>query len=113
MSSVNIIYGAGSAGSWGNEVEGPQVASVLEEFGVKTIDTARIYGPSEELIGKRGVAARFKIDTKHPGGFARNTPATKENVLQVAETSFALLKTSKVSSRYSAAARTGREEQLR
>ncbi len=96
MPCLNIIYGAGSAGSWRNEVEGPEVLNALEEFGVGTIDSARMYPYSEKLLGKRGAAARFKIDTKHPGGFAKNAPATKENVLEVAETSFGLLKTDQV-----------------
>ncbi|VUC25767.1 unnamed protein product [Clonostachys rosea] len=96
MSGLRVIYGAGSAGSWGSETEGPKVADVLQEFGVDKIDTARIYLKSEERIGQRGVAAKFKIDTKHPGGFARTTNATKENVLEVADISFGLLKTDKV-----------------
>lgn len=96
MAGINVIYGAGSAGSWGNEVEGPQVLDVLEELGVSKIDTARIYGPSEQLLGERGAAARIALDTKHPGGFARETRATKENILEVAKTSFELLKTDQV-----------------
>ena len=96
MSSIKVIFGAGSAGSWGSDVEGPKVVDVLEEFGVDKLDTARIYGPSEELIGKRGVTARVSIDTKHPGGFGKNTPATKENILEVAKISFGLLKTDQV-----------------
>ncbi|KAK6083889.1 aldehyde reductase [Seiridium cupressi] len=96
MSCIKIIYGSGSAGSWRDEKEGSGVLNVLEEFGVDTIDTARIYASSEELIGKRGAADRFEIDTKHPGGFAQNTPATKENVIETAEVSLGLLKTDQV-----------------
>lgn len=96
MSAVNIIYGAGSAGSWPSEIDGPKVLDVLEEFGIKIIDTARIYGPSEELLGIRGAATRVSIDTKHPGGFARTTPATTENILAVAKISFDLLQTNQV-----------------
>jgi hypothetical protein len=57
MAGVQVIYGAGSAGSWGSEVDGPKVLDVLEELGVTNIDTARIYGPSEQLLGQRGAAA--------------------------------------------------------
>lgn len=94
MPGLRVIYGAGSAGSWRSETDGPKVAEVLQEFGVDKIDSARIYLKSEELIGERGVATKFKIDTKHPGGLTTN--ATKENVLAVADISFGLLKTDKV-----------------
>ncbi|CAG9990855.1 unnamed protein product [Clonostachys byssicola] len=96
MPGLRVIYGAGNAGSWRSETDGPKVAEVLQEFGVDKIDSARIYLQSEELIGQRGVAAKFKIDTKHPGGTAETTNATKENVLEVADISFGLLKTDKV-----------------
>jgi diketogulonate reductase-like aldo/keto reductase len=95
MLGLRVIYGAGSAGSWRSETDGPKVAEVLQEFGVDKIDSARIYLQSEELIGERGVAAKFKIDTKHPGGFDEATNATRENVLAVADISFGLLKTDK------------------
>ncbi|KAH8660458.1 NADP-dependent oxidoreductase domain-containing protein [Xylariales sp. PMI_506] len=96
MSGIQVLYGAGGAGSWPSEVDGPKVLDVLDEFGITKIDTARIYGPSEKLIGERGAAARIGIDTKHPGGFAKETRATKENVLEVAKISFDLLKTDQV-----------------
>jgi aryl-alcohol dehydrogenase-like predicted oxidoreductase len=96
MAGIQVIYGAGSAGSWGSEVDGPKVLDALEEMGISKIDTARVYGPSEELLGQRGAAARIAIDTKHPGGFAKETRATKENVLEVAKRSFELLKTDQV-----------------
>jgi aflatoxin B1 aldehyde reductase len=96
MSCVQIIYGAASAGSWRSETDGPRVLDTLEEYGVKKVDTARIYLSSEELLGQRGAAARIAIDTKHPGGFSDGARATKDNVLSVAETSFQLLQTEQV-----------------
>ncbi|KAJ7167040.1 NADP-dependent oxidoreductase domain-containing protein [Mycena filopes] len=46
-----------------------ELYKLLEAGGVDTIDTARLYGPSEEWIGKTGGGKRFTIDTKTPGGF--------------------------------------------
>ena len=40
----------------------------LEKAGVRKIDTAHIYGASEEILGQTGGSARFAIDTKAPGG---------------------------------------------
>ena len=42
---------------------------VIEEVGIDTIDTAALYGGSEETMGHAGAASKFTIDTKTPGGF--------------------------------------------
>jgi aryl-alcohol dehydrogenase-like predicted oxidoreductase len=56
----------------------------LEEGGCDTIDTARLYGSSEEWIGKTGGGKRFTIDSKTPGGFAPGT-STSETIPQLAK----------------------------
>ncbi|KAF2095823.1 aldehyde reductase [Rhizodiscina lignyota] len=48
---------------------------ILQEYGVGTIDTAQLYGKSEEILGRENAASRFAIDTKWPGGW---TPGSLE-----------------------------------
>jgi len=45
-----------------------KVYDALEKSGVRKIDTAHIYGASEEILGQTGGSKRFDIDTKAPGG---------------------------------------------
>ena len=71
--------------------------TVLEEFGVKTIDTAYIYGDSEVWLGSADAASRFILDTKHPGG-ASQEHATEQEVVEKAQKSLERLKTGSVSS---------------
>ena len=72
------------------------VEAVLEAFDImeqgdcKTVDTATLYGSSEELLGKAGVGKRFTVDTKHKGGFQPGY-ATKENCIADAENSKKML----------------------
>lgn len=68
MSEIKIVLGGGAALTKTPEAI-PEKFKILEEFGVNTIDTAQVYGNSEELLGKNGAAERFIIDTKAPGGF--------------------------------------------
>ena len=46
-----------------------ELYNLLKEAGCDTIDTARLYGDSEEWIGKTGGGDHFTIDSKTPGGF--------------------------------------------
>ncbi|KAJ6457376.1 NADP-dependent oxidoreductase domain-containing protein [Mycena sanguinolenta] len=57
---------------------------LLEEGGCDTIDTARIYGDSEEWLGKTGAGKRFAIDSKAPGGFVPGS-STGETIPQLAK----------------------------
>lgn len=72
-----------------------ELLKVLEEKDIRSIDTGRIYGQSEELLGKVHSSERFKIDTKHPGGFYPK-PSTKESIIVTGELSLRLLQTNKV-----------------
>ncbi|KAJ7167091.1 aldehyde reductase [Mycena filopes] len=79
MSSTRIapklVFGGGPIGPdspfpyFPDEASIAEVYKLLEAGGVDTIDTARLYGGSEEWIGKTGGGKRFAIDTKTPGGF--------------------------------------------
>lgn len=91
---VKIVFG-GAKFIDGNVEDIKEWLDVLEETGVKTIDTARLYGKSEEGLGKAGAASRFIIDTKFPGGF-REEAATKDTVISAGQDSLQTLKTDQV-----------------
>ncbi|KAF7337783.1 Aldehyde reductase [Mycena sanguinolenta] len=70
--SIKAVYGGASIGRTLYEDEDIEKAyKLLEEGGCNTIDTARIYGDSEEWLGKTGAGKRFIIDSKAPGGSHR------------------------------------------
>lgn len=91
---VKIVFGGGAF--WQGPVEkATEWLKVLEELDVKNIDTARIYGESEKMLGEAGAPAKFVIDTKHPGGFDAE-PATKDSVIQLGKESLEKLQTEQV-----------------
>ncbi len=98
MSKVKIIFGGGGIRP---ERGFPDLASIqdlfdlLEAHGIDTIDTARIYGPSENLLGQTGAGSRFVLDTKVPGGFSPGSLKPDELKKSV-QTSLAELKVDKV-----------------
>ncbi|KAF2198857.1 aldehyde reductase [Delitschia confertaspora ATCC 74209] len=69
--------------------------SILHKAGIKSIDTARLYGDSETQIGLAKGHEDFIIDTKWPGGFAEGN-AAKENIINDAKDSFNKLKIDKI-----------------
>ncbi|KAK4495015.1 hypothetical protein PRZ48_013342 [Zasmidium cellare] len=72
--NINPGYGIGS-------VEAVQQAfDILEKGGCKVVDTARLYGDSEKILGEAGAGKRFTVDTKARGGF-NPEGSTKTNVL--------------------------------
>ncbi|KAJ3175585.1 hypothetical protein HDU87_006082 [Geranomyces variabilis] len=101
---VTIVFG-GAAFFASPEATGPdsistaaqvdEVLHALEDLGVKHIDTAQIYGRSEELLGETGAAKRFVLDTKVGAGFGQ-APSTKDVVIQAAKESLEKLKTDQV-----------------
>ncbi|KAJ5895025.1 hypothetical protein N7495_006716 [Penicillium taxi] len=72
-----------------------EVLNLAASRGIKTIDTATIYGKSEELLGNVDAKSRFAIDTKYPGGFSP-VPSTKESVLATVDQSLKQLKTDQI-----------------
>ena len=57
---------------------------------MKVIDTGKVYGTSEELLGKTEASKRFVIDTKYPGGLVPSD-GSKEGVVKAGEESLRLL----------------------
>ncbi|KAH8805170.1 NADP-dependent oxidoreductase domain-containing protein [Xylogone sp. PMI_703] len=72
-----------------------ETLKLLEDSGIKKIDTARIYGVSEEVLGKSGASSRFAVDTKYPGGFSPE-PSSKTTVISAGEESLRQLQTNQV-----------------
>lgn len=98
MSGIKIVLGGGTAQAGRAfptlELLNP-VLSALEAAGVKSIDTAEIYGNSEELLGQAKAGERFTFDTKAPGGFKKGT-LSNEGVKKSAATSLKRLGVDKV-----------------
>lgn len=92
---VDVAFG-GAAWLSGDVEDVEKWLTVLDDLKINRIDTAAIYGASEDLLGKAGATQRFTIDTKHPGGFTPELP-TKENVIKSAMDSLEKLKTDSVS----------------
>ncbi|KAJ7359418.1 NADP-dependent oxidoreductase domain-containing protein [Mycena albidolilacea] len=87
--SVKTVFGGapigpGMSDAFATEESIEKVYKLLEEGGCDTIDTARLYGASEEWLGKTGASKRFTIDSKTPGGFVPGI-STGENILQHAK----------------------------
>ncbi|KAI9737225.1 MAG: hypothetical protein M1818_005757 [Claussenomyces sp. TS43310] len=76
MSGIKIIFGCalvqtGSGFATPDAVE--SALDVLSAAGVGHLDTAQLYGDSEDLLGQVKAGRRFVIDTKVPGGFREGT----------------------------------------
>ncbi|KAJ7174843.1 NADP-dependent oxidoreductase domain-containing protein [Mycena filopes] len=97
-SAPKLVFGGfaiGPGDSFKDEESIAEVYTLLEAAGVDTIDTARLYGPSEEWMGKTGAGTRFIIDSKTPGGF---TPggSTSETIPQHAKETLERLRVDQV-----------------
>lgn len=73
--------------TFGNPDTLKEAFDLLEKGGCSTIDTAALYGSSEEILGKAKAGDRFTIDTKTKGGFNPEGGASKKNVLAEAKNS--------------------------
>lgn len=58
-----------------------EVLNAVEKVGIKQLDTAQLYGISEEILGKLKAPSRFTIDTKHIGGWVSGQ-STRERVVE-------------------------------
>jgi aflatoxin B1 aldehyde reductase len=98
-SGAKIVFGGavfGYGGFFSKQDNAAEALKVLQEEGVKTIDTAQSYGTSEETLGRIDAASRFIIDTKYPGGLVPND-GTAETVITGGKESLRKLKTESVS----------------
>ncbi|KAJ3051122.1 hypothetical protein HK097_007907 [Rhizophlyctis rosea] len=93
-----LVYGSGNLMA-GDVEEARQFLDLVEKLGIKQVDTARIYGESEAVLGKLKSHERFLIDTKAPG-FGAPQAQSKENLPQALKTSFEALGVEKVNIYY-------------
>jgi len=82
-------------GQFNTEERVKELLKVLKEGDVPIIDSAQLYGNSEEFLGKVNAGDEFIIDTKAKGGFEPGT-ATKEGIIKGAKESLEKLKVKKV-----------------
>jgi diketogulonate reductase-like aldo/keto reductase len=90
---ITNVFGGGGIQpqrAFGNVEILKEVFDILEKGDCPIIDTAALYGESEEILGKAEAGKRFIIDTKTRGGFAPGK-GTKETVIAEAENSKKLL----------------------
>ena len=93
MPGLPPVFGAGCINdgrAYTTASQLPELFSILKAGGCTHIDTAALYGTSEELLGQAGAGQHFTLDTKTKGGFIPGY-ATKENVIKDAENSRKLL----------------------
>lgn len=96
---LRVIFGAVPIGNDSPfiEEENIQLAfSLLEERHVDTIDTAQLYGKSEQRLGEVKAGERFLIDTKWLGGWKPGS-GSKENIIRTAHESLERLGVKQVS----------------
>ncbi|KAI3152085.1 hypothetical protein CBS147325_1888 [Penicillium roqueforti] len=98
MASIKIVWGGASImdqAAYPTLESISEVLDILHDKGIKSIDTAKIYSNSEELLGKLHADSRFAIDSKFPGGF-RPEPSTPESLVTSLNESLALLQTNQL-----------------
>ncbi|KAL7794275.1 NADP-dependent oxidoreductase domain-containing protein [Trichoderma ceciliae] len=67
-----LIFGAAvitAGGSFATTEQAAELLDAVEKAGIKQLDTAQLYGTSEELLGELKASSKFIIDTKHIGGW--------------------------------------------
>lgn len=98
MSRVKIVLG-GANMRLGRAFPTPDlvrpVLDIVSAAGIQNIDTAQIYGNSEDLLGQVNAGERFVFDTKAPGGFIPGT-LRSENLIAGVKESLKKLKVDKV-----------------
>jgi aflatoxin B1 aldehyde reductase len=95
---LKLIFGGGPIGEGKDFTEDAEIQELyrtLKDVGIETMDTARLYGNSEEWIGKTQGGDHFVIDTKTPGGFIPGT-STSAGIVQHAKESVERLGVKKV-----------------
>ena len=97
MTSAKIVFGAASLSSnrYPSSDGIKTMLDAIEEEGIKILDTAAMYGLSEQYLGETGASTRFTIDTKHPGYMTKEL-STKDAVIATGRESLKKLKTTQV-----------------
>jgi aflatoxin B1 aldehyde reductase len=98
MANIKLIWGGASvmdSDSYPTLESINKFLDILHAGGVKTIDTARIYLKSEELLGNVHASSRFAIDSKLPGGFWPE-PSTPDTIVSILKETLTLLQTDQV-----------------
>ncbi|SCU97857.1 LAFA_0G13784g1_1 [Lachancea sp. 'fantastica'] len=91
--AVKLISGAYQL-SLVSDDELSKYIDVLKKYGIKELDTARVYPDNEEFLGSHGIPKSFLIDTK-ARGFV-NGSLSKEGIIGSIKESFELLKVESV-----------------
>jgi aflatoxin B1 aldehyde reductase len=98
MAGLKIVFGGGSINAGGayRDVDATKaVLKVLEDNGIKNIDTAQLYGESEAFLGEAGAGDHFIIDTKSKGGFDSGNALKPEVLSKLAHESVEKVKVKK------------------
>jgi len=99
MASAKIVFGAGMFNrkmpAFPDLESVNAILQLCEKEGIKEIDTAKIYGDSEEMLGAVGAGKDFIISTKIPGGWEAGS-TTKENIIKDVKGAMQRLKMEKV-----------------
>lgn len=98
MTTPAIVYGGASITRESGYATADDVGAlldVLEENGVRAIDTSMLYAESEAYLGEAGASSRFAIDTK-VAGMAGPQVCTRDAVVAQGRESLRKLGTSQV-----------------
>lgn len=84
MTGIKSVFGGAGireGSSYANEDGLKQLFKILKQYEVTTIDTAQLYGISEETLGKAKAGDQFIVDTKATGGFVAGS-GTKSGIIE-------------------------------
>lgn len=92
-----LIYGA--AALWtATDSETSATLDLLAELGIRKVDSAELYGSSEELLGRAHAAVRFEVSTKLSTAMEGAEQASPDIIVRHAQESLRKLQTKAVSS---------------
>ncbi|KAH6608259.1 alcohol dehydrogenase [Trichoderma cornu-damae] len=80
---IQLIFGTANVndgGAFSTAEQTLELLDALEKEGIKQIDTAQLYGTSEQLLGEIKAPSRFLMDTKHIGGWLPGVSSRAEVV---------------------------------
>ncbi|KIV81689.1 hypothetical protein PV11_03859 [Exophiala sideris] len=86
---IKVIFGTATTGNaepWDSSDYVNEAFEILKAHGVKNLDTAQLYGKSEQKLGELKAGDKFILDTKWLGGFTGKW-ASKDNIINTAKES--------------------------